>query len=82
MPPETPAQSGWHSVEDHVIHRDATLGLRLDLVTSPTGETFSRRVVEYRKASSILAVNAAEEVLLLRHYRHGVGKLLWEIPAG
>ena len=30
----------------------------------------------------MLALDASERVLLIRQYRHPVGQLLWEIPAG
>jgi 8-oxo-dGDP phosphatase len=30
----------------------------------------------------VLALDSAERVLMIRQYRHPVGRLLWEIPAG
>ncbi|HEY2269457.1 MAG TPA: NUDIX hydrolase, partial [Streptosporangiaceae bacterium] len=41
-----------------------------------------REVVVHPGAVAILALDDAGQVLLIRQYRHPVGRLLWEIPAG
>lgn len=48
----------------------------------PGGRTSTREVVEYAGAVAIVAVNEKGELLLVRQYRHAVGKTLLEIPAG
>ncbi len=56
--------------------------LRQDIVQMPDGGEAKREVVEHPGAVAILALDEAGRVLLIRQYRHPVGCLLWEIPAG
>ncbi len=48
----------------------------------PDGKVAERDVVVHPGAVAVLALDALERVLLIRQYRHPVGQLLWEIPAG
>ena len=48
----------------------------------PDGETADRDVVEHPGAVAVLAIDDSERVLMVRQYRHPVGRLLWELPAG
>jgi ADP-ribose pyrophosphatase len=52
------------------------------MVRMPDGETVGREVVEHPGAVAVLALDSEERVLLIRQYRHPVGRLLWELPAG
>jgi len=45
-------------------------------------QTLTREYVEHPGAVAVLAVNAANEVLMIRQFRQPVRKYLWEIPAG
>jgi len=62
--------------------RGALVTLRTDQVQMPGGELAKRDVVEHPGAVAILALDREDRVLLIRHYRHPAGHLLWEIPAG
>jgi ADP-ribose pyrophosphatase len=48
----------------------------------PDGGPAARDVIEHPGAVAIVALDEDEQVLLIRRYRHPVGHLLWEIPAG
>jgi 8-oxo-dGDP phosphatase len=48
----------------------------------PDGSTATRDVVVHPGAVGIIALDSAGQVLLLEQYRHPVGRLLWEPPAG
>jgi 8-oxo-dGTP pyrophosphatase MutT (NUDIX family) len=52
------------------------------MVRMPDGDVAGRDVVEHPGAVAVLALDEQERVLLIRQYRHPVGLLLWEIPAG
>jgi ADP-ribose pyrophosphatase len=56
--------------------------VRRDTVRLPDGRQVGREVVEHPGAVAVLALDDAGQVLLIRQYRHPVGHLLWEIPAG
>ena len=49
---------------------------------TPAGEAFDRLVVEHHGAVGVVALDGDDRVLLLRQYRHAVGRLLLELPAG
>jgi 8-oxo-dGDP phosphatase len=48
----------------------------------PASTWAERTVVEHPGAVAILALDDANRVLMIRQYRHPVGRMLWEIPAG
>jgi ADP-ribose pyrophosphatase len=86
----TPARAG-PQVRDAVAtwpvvsHRRASgafVALRTDEVRTPDGDVVPRDVVEHPGAAAVVALDAAGQVLLIRQYRHPVGRLLWEVPAG
>ncbi len=53
-----------------------------DTVRLPNGQTALREVAEHPGAVAIVAVDDFEQVLLVRQYRHAIGRELLEIPAG
>ncbi len=56
--------------------------VRTDKVRMPDNQLAEREVVTHPGAVAVLALDDAERVLMIRQYRHPVGRLLWEIPAG
>jgi ADP-ribose pyrophosphatase len=48
----------------------------------PEGTTAEREVVEHPGAVGVVALDEAGRVLMIRQYRHPVGRMLWELPAG
>lgn len=68
-----------------VVHSELLLdapiiGVRRDTITTATGEA-KREIVEHFSAVAVAAVRN-NHVMMIRQYRHGVGRHLWEIPAG
>ena len=72
----------WPVTSSTELARGAMVRLRRDMVLMPDGEAVGREVVEHPGAVAVLALDPEERVLLVRQYRHPVGRLLWEIPAG
>jgi len=58
------------------------LNLRVDKVVFDDGFEATREVVEHPGASVIIPLLENERVLLVRQYRHAIGRELLEIPAG
>ncbi|HET7095082.1 MAG TPA: NUDIX hydrolase, partial [Thermomicrobiales bacterium] len=56
--------------------------VRVDEVRLPSGRVRPREVVEHPGAVAIVAVTAADEVVLLRQYHHAIGRSLLGLPAG
>lgn len=46
------------------------------------GQTLTREFVSHPGAVAVLALNAQNQVLMIRQYRQPVRQYLWEIPAG
>jgi 8-oxo-dGDP phosphatase len=58
------------------------LSVRTDVVDLGDGQRVERDIVMHPGAVGIVAVDDELRVLLIRQYRHPVGALLWEPPAG
>lgn len=69
-------------VSRQTIYSGKILKLYLDEVELPDGNIASREVVEHGGGVVILASADGENLLLVRQYRHPVGKELLELPAG
>jgi ADP-ribose pyrophosphatase len=77
---DEPAQ--WPVVSSSEQFRGRLVTVRADKVRMPGSNVAEREVVVHPGAVAILALDDAGQVLLVRQYRHPVGRLLWEIPAG
>jgi ADP-ribose pyrophosphatase len=53
-----------------------------DEVTMPGGGTAARDYVRHVGAVGVVALDDDGRVVLIRQYRHAVGRTLWELPAG
>ena len=79
----TDSAETWPVTRSEVVARSKIMTVRRDTVQMPGGGRQAERdVVEHPGAVAILALDEAGQVLLIRQYRHPVGRLLWEIPAG
>ena len=64
------------------VYEGRVIALRRDTVAMPGGGTSVREVVHHPGAVVVVALDDDERVVLLRQYRHPVGRHLWELPAG
>ena len=64
------------------VYEGRVISLRRDTVAMPGGGDSVREVVHHPGAVAVVALDDDENVVLLRQYRHPVGKHLWELPAG
>jgi 8-oxo-dGTP pyrophosphatase MutT (NUDIX family) len=62
--------------------RNWLISVRTDTVRLPDGHQAARTVVSHIGAVAVLALDDRMRVLMVRQYRHPVGRQLWEIPAG
>jgi 8-oxo-dGDP phosphatase len=58
------------------------ISVRSDKVRMPDKNYAERTVVSHPGAVAVVALDEANQVLMIRQYRHPVGYQLWEIPAG
>ena len=74
--------ASWPVVSSAELARGRLVTVRTDKVRMPDDELAERDVVIHPGAVAVLTLDDAQQVLLIRQYRHPVGRLLWEIPAG
>jgi 8-oxo-dGDP phosphatase len=72
----------WPVRHSAVLARSHIVTLRADRVLMPDGTSAERDVVVHPGAVGIVALDDDDRVLMIRQYRHPVGRLLWEVPAG
>ncbi len=72
----------WPVVSSAERMRGKIIAVRTDEVRMPDGGIAERDVVEHPGAVAVLPLDESDRVLMIRQYRHPVGRLLWEIPAG
>jgi len=70
------------ALSSRVIYSGHILKLRIDQVRLPDGSQSSREIVEHGNAVAIAAIDADDNILLVKQYRRAAGKDLLEIPAG
>ncbi len=58
------------------------LRLRVDTVELPDGSRAMREIVEHPGAAAMVPLTEENEVLLVRQWRHPIGQVSLEIPAG
>jgi ADP-ribose pyrophosphatase len=64
------------------VFEGRALKLRVDTVKLPSGKQMTREIVEHENCVAIVALDAADNILLVRQFRKPVEKDLLEIPAG
>ncbi|HZE65608.1 MAG TPA: NUDIX hydrolase [Sporichthyaceae bacterium] len=62
--------------------RGGVVDMRTDHVLMPDGDLAVRDVLVHPGSVGVLVLDEGERVLVLRQYRHPVGRRLWELPAG
>lgn len=64
------------------IYEGRAVSVRVDTVEKAGGTTASREVVEHSDCVAVVVIDDRHNVLLVRQFRHPVGKFLLEVPAG
>jgi len=86
VPQVRDAPERWDTVDSRSRFRGGVFEVRTDQVRMPGAggawETVTRDVVAHPGAVAVLLLDDADRVLMIRQYRHPVGRLLWELPAG
>jgi ADP-ribose pyrophosphatase len=69
-------------ISTRTFYSGAVFGVRRDVVIEPGGLRVSRDVVTHSGSVVVLPVLPDGRILLIRQYRHAVGRFLWELVAG
>ena len=82
-PADVPEQ--WEVIGSEDRFKGRVVQVRTDRVRMPNGdatEIAERDIVVHPGSVGVIGLDEDERVLLIRQYRHPVGRLLWEPPAG
>lgn len=77
-----PDAAAWFETLDSRTAYEGFATVRVDTVRMPDGDVTDREVVEHTPAVAVVPLFDDGTVVLLRQYRHPVGRYLLEIPAG
>jgi ADP-ribose pyrophosphatase len=69
-------------LERRVIWEGNVGSFGLDRVVLPSGEEVTLALFKHPGASAVVPFLDAENVVLLRQFRHAAGGVIWEVPAG
>ena len=64
------------------IYEGRIFSLSVETVTLPKGHQVKVEVVRHPGSVVILALDDEGELILVRQYRHAIGRWVWELPAG
>ncbi|MEI6289834.1 MAG: NUDIX hydrolase [Chloroflexota bacterium] len=56
--------------------------LRVDKCELPGGNIIEKIILEFGTWITVVAITPQQEVVMIKQYRHGAGKVIWEFPAG
>ena len=77
-----PAPHEYRVLASENVFDGRVISLRRDTVAMPGGGDSVREIVTHPGAVAIVALDDQDRVVLVRQYRHPVGRHLWELPAG
>ncbi len=69
-------------VDSRVLHRGRYLTFRVDTVERADGTRATRDIADHPGAVAILAIDADDNVLMVRQFRLAAGQTMLEVPAG
>jgi ADP-ribose pyrophosphatase len=69
-------------ISTEVLHRGRVLEFRIDRIETPDGHPSTREIAGHPGGVAILAIDPDGAILLVRQWRHAIGRALLEIPAG
>lgn len=56
--------------------------VQVESITLPKGHALDAEIIRHPGSVVIVPMNDANEVALVRQYRHAIGRYTWELPAG
>ncbi len=65
-----------------IVRHGRVFDITLENVTLPNGACIDMEIVRHPGAAAIVPLTDNQKILMLKQYRHAVGRYWWEIPAG
>jgi ADP-ribose pyrophosphatase len=64
------------------IYEGRIFTVQVESITLPKGKELDAEVVRHPGSVVIIPVTGADEIILVKQYRHAIGRWAWELPAG
>ncbi len=64
------------------VYEGRIFTVQVESITLPKGLQLEAEIVRHPGSVVIVPVTASREVILVRQYRHAIGRHAWELPAG
>jgi ADP-ribose pyrophosphatase len=68
--------------EIHTVYRGRVFTVQIETIALPKGGELEAEIIRHPGSVVIVPITDAGEVVLVRQYRHAIGRLAWELPAG
>ena len=65
-----------------VVYDGRIIRVERDVITLAHGRTVTMEIVRHRGSVVLVPQPAPDRVVLIRQYRHVIGRWIWELPAG
>jgi len=73
----------WKTLQSEYLYKRPWLTMRQDTVQLPNGKVIDDYYIwEFPPWNNVLAITKQRDIVLIRQYRHGIGKVFYELPAG
>jgi ADP-ribose pyrophosphatase len=69
-------------LEIHTVYRGRVFTVQIETIALPKGGELEAEIIRHPGSVVIVPITDAGEVVLVRQYRHAIGRLAWELPAG
>src|SRR5678815_1613310 len=66
----------------HTVYEGRIFSVQIETLTLPNGRPFKAEIIRHPGSVVIIPVTDQGEILLVRQYRHAIGRYAWELPAG
>ena len=64
------------------IYEGRVFSVTVETITLPKGQQLKAEIVRHAPSVVIIPITREGDVILLRQYRHAIGRWVWELPAG
>jgi ADP-ribose pyrophosphatase len=79
----TPDSTSTPEVTDSkIVYKGRIFNVAVDTLAFPDGRNMKIEAVRHRGSVVLIPMAAPDRIVLVRQYRHVVGRWLWELPAG
>jgi ADP-ribose pyrophosphatase len=64
------------------IYEGRVFSVSVETITLPKGHQLQAEIVRHAPSVVIIPITSEGDVILVRQYRHAIGRWVWELPAG